>query len=428
MMNIPAVLVDAATCLGTIASTCSLPPLTAEDIRRALTHPIWPGNEARTVFDIVKPGESVCLVVSDHTRKAATDLVLPVLLAGLLEKGCVLDDMYIIVASGIHRPPTQKELVAILGPPAARQFEGRVFFHDPDDDDNLVDVGVTRRGCRVRVNRRAVEAERLVLVGSATYHYHAGFGGGRKSLVPGLAARDTIAHSHSLTLDPNEDRINPAAKIGVLEGNPVAEEMLEGAVLCRPDVIINTVLAPGGELVGVFSGELNAAHRVACGLVERVCRVDIAEPADFVVALAGTASNWIQGHKALFNAHRAIRRRGRAILLTPCPEGLGDERFRYWIRKGDIESICKGLRQSSEVLGQTALSTRMLGTRTVLVTSMPRTDINDLGITTMPDAESAIRMVLEELIRDSQGRLATRKPSYYLMPEATHTVPFGVAP
>lgn len=421
MTRQPTLSPDSAVCLGVIESKRKLPTLAAEEIRRALLAPYWPDGGGPTVFDVIRPGETVCFVVSDQTRDTAADAILPIVLNGLLAKKCSLDDMSVLIASGIHRPPTSAEIARILGAEAVRLFNGRVFIHDPDNDAGLVAVGTTRRGHVARVNRRAMEATRLVPIGAATYHYHAGFGGGRKSLVPGLASRETIAHNHSLTLDPRQDRIHPKADIGTLDGNPVAEEMLEAAYMCRPAIIINTVLTPDGKVAGVFSGEMDLAHRKACALVEQVCRVDIAEPADFVIASAEDAPNWIQSHKALYNAHRAVRTDGWVILNAPCPEGIGNERFRHWIKMESIDAIFKGLRQSSaEVLGQTALSTKMKAPRTILVTEMEKKDVEDLGIETASDQESAAQRVLHYL------RLSGKRvPTYYLMPRARHTVPMA---
>jgi nickel-dependent lactate racemase len=325
--------------------------------------------------------------------------------------------MFILTACGIHRRPTTEEMTRILGGEMAGLFAGRIFHHDPDDDTNLVTVGRTPTGCAVRLNRLAVEADRLVLIGAASYHYHAGYGGGRKSLVPGLAARDTIAYNHSLTLDPREDRIHPRVGLGILDGNPVSEEMLAGASLRRPDFIVNTVVTADGRLAGVFAGDMDLAHRAACRRVEEVWRVDIPRPADFVVAFAESAPNWVQAHKALYNASRAVHEEGRIVLVAPCPEGLGDERFRHWVRQGSEAAIYLGLRQSPEVLGQTALSTRMRGARTVLVTGMPSADARDLGIRPAPDLQTAVRETLEYFA----GRPAP--PTCYLMPEAMHAVP-----
>jgi len=404
-----------AICLGTIMPKRHPATLGEQEIASSLLRPIWPDKRASTIFDLIHPCERVCFVVSDQTRKTATDLVLPIIVNKLLENGCRGSDMSILFATGIHRHPTPAEVSQILGKHMASLFDGRIFIHNPDDDANLVEIGTTIRGHRIRINRRAVETERLVPIGTASYHYHAGFGGGRKSLVPGLAARDTIALNHSLTLDPKVDGIQAGVAIGALDGNPVADEMLEAARMCEPDIIVNTVLTPDGKLVGVFSGELDAAHRAACKLVEEVDCIDLDQPADLVIASAETAPNWIQSHKALFNSHRAIRKGGRVILQAPCPEGLGDERFRFWIKKDSIASMYRELRHSPEVLGQTALSTKTRGQDAILVTGMGERDIADLGIKTAPDLKTAIGMALATI---------GARPTYYLMPEARHTVPF----
>ncbi len=411
---------DQAEYLGTLASPSSAAPLPETAIREALDHPTWANGAGPSMFTLARPGESVCLVVSDHTRKTAAELVLPVLLRGWQERGCRLTDVFIVVASGIHRHSTPDELRKILGADVATPFAGRIFFHDPDDARGLVAVGRTRGGREVRINRRAVEADRLILLGAATYHYHAGFGGGRKSLVPGLASRSTIAYNHSLTLDPVQDRIRPGVEIGRLDGNPVSEEMLEGARLCQPDGIVNTVISPAGVLVGVHAGELDLAHRAACRQLEQTARVDLERPADFVIASAGTASNWIQSHKALFNASRAVKPEGRIVLLAPCPEGLGNEQFRHWVTRPSLAEIYAGLRKSPEVLGQTALSTRTRGARAILVTGLDARDRADLGISTAPDLEAAARRVLADF-----HAAGVRRPSYYLMPEALSLVPFA---
>lgn len=421
-----------AECLGAIASAYRGRPLNQDGIQAALTSALFENGVVRPVFELVNPGESVCIVVSDHTRRTASDLVLPVLLKGLCARGCSLKDMFFLFASGIHRHPTLPEIEKIIGAETAKEFSGRICRHDPDDKQQLVSVGSPGfakgkgfaearlgTGREVWINRKAVEADRLILIGSASFHYHAGFGGGRKSIVPGIAGRETIAFTHSLTIDPAEDKICPGAAMGVLDGNPVSEAMFACARLCPPDFIINAVLAPDGSLMGLFAGEMDGAHRAACRLVEKISRVDIPGKADFVIASAGSASNWIQSHKAFYHAHRAVHEKGRVILEAKCPEGLGNERFRYWVRKQNLAEVYSGLRLCPEVLGQTALSTRARAPRTVLVTQMNKTDLADLGMRSVKTTAEAVKIVLDDLA--PQG---IKRPSYYLMPDALHVVPF----
>lgn len=385
--------------------------------------PLWPDHQRQTIFDIIQPGEKICFVVSDYTRKTAVNTFLPVVIDGLIEKKCRPADFHVIVASGIHRPCTEAEIHNILGEKTANMLQGRIFLHDPDDTANLVKAGKTPLGHDVYINRHAMEADRLVLTGSAIYHYHAGFGGGRKSIVPGLASRETIAYNHSLTLHPEKDEIRPMVEPGILDGNPVSEEMFNSAILRRPDIIINSVLDPKGNIIGLFSGDVDTAHRAACQLVEKIYRTDISEYADFVIADAGTAPNWIQSHKSLFNASRCVKpdqRVKRIILNAKCPEGIGNERFRYWMKKGAAATIINELRKSPEILGQTALSTTMRGAQTILVTDLSEKDIRDLGIETAKDIPTAVERVLQDI----KEKTNIINPSYYLMPDAGYTVPF----
>lgn len=418
MQNIPAYLDGRAVLLGTVESG-PFSELSGREIMDRLEQGIWPDGSGKSIFDIVRPGEKTVFVVSDHTRKTAIDRILPLVAERLVGQGCAPDDWEILIASGIHRHPSGLEIEKILGPEMCRLFAGRISCSDPDDESVLKTAGTTSRGFPVSVNRKVLECDRLILTGTVTYHYHAGFGGGRKSLVPGCASRKTIAYNHSLVLDPLADRIRPGVDIGVIKGNIVSEEMLSGAKLCEPDCIINTVLTDDGLLAGVFCGDLEAAHEEACRMAEEVERCDIKQAADFVVASTDAARNWIQSHKALFNAARAVRDGGWIVLDAPCPEGLGDERFRYWITRPTVRDIYSELRASVEVLGQTALSTRARGVRCILVTDMPQADLDDLGIRCAPSLEAAVDAVLAEL------RLV--RPVYYLMPHARYTVPFTEA-
>ena len=411
-------------CIGKLVTRPPARIFADADILDALSHPVWGHRTAEaTVFDLVHPGEATCIVVSDQTRKTGANRILPILLAGLAARGCSVADISILFACGIHRPPTNEEVTRILVPAVASTFRGRIFMHDPDDNANLVNIGITNRGHNVRLNRRAFEARHLILTGTVMYHYHAGFGGGRKSLVPGLAGRDTIAHNHSLTIDSLHDRFHPLVHAGTTDGNPVASEMLEGARMRTPDFIVNTVLTPDGQLAGVFAGDMEVAHGAACACAEQIYRCDIKERADLVVASADGASNWIQSHKALYNADRAVKPEGRIVLFAPCNEGLGNERFRHWVTQPTLKAMFKGLRDSPEVNGQTALSTRLRGAKTVLVTNMPDKDRTDLGIKTEPDLKSAMNTAMADLL----GK-GIHRPTCYVMAEAGYTVPFVTEP
>jgi nickel-dependent lactate racemase len=209
-------------------------------------------------------------------------------------------------------------------------------------------------------------------------------------------------------------------RIGELDGNPVAEDMLEATRLIKVDCIINTVLNRDGEIAGVFAGELDAAHRVAAAFARDLYTVSIDEKADLVIASSGTTLNFVQTHKALYNSHQAVKPTGRIVLLAPCEEGLGGEQFAKWLRLGSREAIIAGLRRQSEINGQTALSTIEKTPITYLVTEMCEADVKLLGARRAASLDEAVHAARADL-----ASVGVTEPSYYVMPSAAYTVPFS---
>ncbi|MDQ1256466.1 MAG: Nickel-dependent lactate racemase, partial [Candidatus Hydrogenedentes bacterium] len=307
-------------CLGTldIRDMPELPDIEGA-VREALEHPI---GLDRPLAALVSPGETVAILVSDAFRHTGVDRTLPVILAVLNKAGIPDSAITIVFATGTHRPPTLDEQARILGPELDARMTKRIV-HDPENMFNFDYVGKTSRGTRVELNKAVMAHDRIVATGAVVLHYFAGYGGGRKSVVPGIASAETIAHNHAMNLDPHEDRLNPNVRIGALEGNPVAEDMLEAARFAQVDCIVNTVLNRQGQIAGVFAGELDAAHRAAAQFARGLFAVDIKERADLVIASAGSAKNFVQCHKALFNAYQAVFPAGRIVFVAQCPEGLG---------------------------------------------------------------------------------------------------------
>ncbi len=408
--------IPAGRCLGTLdvrAVEGLADPERA--VREALTHPI---GLDRSIFETVQPGERVVILVSDSFRQTRADLVLPVLIDGLVSAGASESDLSILFSTGTHRGPTENEQRDILGEGVYNRMRGRIYIHDAHDADGHVFVGTTGRGTPVEINRRVHEADRVIVTGSVVLHYFGGFGGGRKSVVPGVASTRTISHNHAMNLHPTEDRLDPKVRIGTLAGNPVAEDMLEATQLTQVDCIVNTVLNRNSEIAGVFAGELVAAHEAACDFARGLFEVPIQEEAEVVIAASPITKNFVQTHKALFNAFQAVAPNGRVVLLAPCREGLGEEQFTQWLRLGDRAEIIAALRRQSEINGQTALSTRGKTPRTVMVTELSDEDVALLGARRTGSLQEAIDGVLADL-----ARAGTDAPGYYLMPTAAYTVP-----
>lgn len=411
---------DGSRLLGTL-DVADAPELPDVDnaIRQAIEKPIGLDHG---LFGAFRPGETVALLVSDSFRQTRADVFLPVLVEALNRAGIRDEDMLVVYTTGTHRGPTPAEQQAILGPDIYRRLGARAVAHDAHDDANLAEVGTTRRGTRVRINRRVLACDRLVVTGTVVLHYFGGFGGGRKSVVPGVAGADTIARNHSMNLDPGSDRLNPDVRIGVLDGNPVAEDMLEGARFVKVDAIFNTVLNRHGRIAAVFAGEMDAAHRAAAAYALDLYAVPIPERADLVVASAGAAKNFVQSHKALFNAYQAMKPGGRIVFAARCAEGPGGEQFAKWLRRRDRADIIAGLREKAEINGQTALSTLEKAPSAYFVTEMTDADVALLRGRKAPSLHAAL-----ESARYDLRAAGIDTPTVYLMPSAGYSVPFPPA-
>ena len=292
-------------------------------VGHAIDNPIGTGP----LRDIVHRGERVAIVVNDITRLTRTDLILPPLIATLNSAGVPDRDIFIVFALGIHRPQTDDERKLILGEEIYDRI--RSFDHISTDDDRLVEIGTTSYGNRVEINREVWEADRVILTGEIIYHLIAGYSGGRKSLVPGVAGFRTTTFNHRMIFDPN-------CRSGKLDGNPAHEDLLEACRMADPDFIVNVVLRPDGKLVRAVAGHYDLAHREGCRTVDQMMRVSIDAPYDVVVASAGGFPLDIdlrQAHKGLENACQALRPGGSILFYAECPGGAGNRSFEDYVRR-----------------------------------------------------------------------------------------------
>jgi nickel-dependent lactate racemase len=295
----------------------------AEAVRAALESPIG----TAPLRKIVKPGETVAIIVNDITRLTRTDLVLPPVVDALNAAGVPDRDIFIVFALGIHRKQTEGEQRLIVGDEIFRRI--RSFDHISTDDANLVTVGTTSFGNKVEVNRQVVEADRIILTGEIIYHLIAGYSGGRKSVVPGVAGFRTTTFNHRMIFDPN-------CRAGKLDGNPAHEDLLEGCRMVDPDFLVNVVLSPAGKLIRVVAGHYEQAHRKGCRTVDQMLAAEMDEPYDVIVASAGGFPLDIdlrQAHKGLENACQALRPGGTMVFYAECPSGAGIGSFEDYVRR-----------------------------------------------------------------------------------------------
>ena len=368
-----------------------------------------------------RPGEQVVIVTSDVTRPTGSDLYLPLLVSRLNAAGVQDRDIEIVIALGIHRKQTEAEHRRIVG-----ELYGRIKVsdHDCDDPGGLVYLGDTARGIPVEVNRRVAEARRLILTGAVTFHYFAGFGGGRKSMLPGVASRKSCLASHFALLNPGESSgRHPLAVTGNLEGNPVHEAMVEACGMRAPDFILNTVLTPDKRILAVFAGDWRRAHLEGCRFYTENFSHPISEKSDLVVVSCGGFPkdiNLIQAHKSMEYASRALKPGGVMILLAECRDGFGNATFFDWFGYAGCGELESALRKRYEINGQTAWSLKEKAERfrVILVSQLARQEVATMGMIpaeTLPQALELARPLLPDDF------------SAYLIPEGGNVLPVPAA-
>jgi nickel-dependent lactate racemase len=389
---------------GSTSFPLELPPdRLAGFILPALAHSATPPEDIITtalgacqpVISSFRPGEKVVIVTSDITRYTGSEIYLPLLVERLNRQGIPDSDLEILIALGIHRAQTPHEHGRILGRLYGRI---RVRDHDCDDPAELVSIGWTSDGIDVRINRAAVEADRLILTGAIGFHYFAGFSGGRKSLLPGIASRQACMASHFAVLNPAPGSgKNRYAVSGNLDNNPVHRAMSEACALAAPAFILNTILSPDRQIIAAFAGGWREAHEEGCRYYREHFAHPLREKADLVVVSCGGFPkdiNLIQAHKSMEYAAQALKDGGVMILLAECRDGFGNSSFFSWFRHKQLDRFEAALRETYEINGQTAYSLlyKAQRFRIILVSEFAAKQVEEMGMLPADSLDEALRL------------------------------------
>ncbi len=268
--------------------------------------------------ELVRPTDRVGIVFSDITRPTPNHLLLPALREAL----CAVPDAQIILfnATGTHRANTDTELRAMLGDEIVHRY--RIVQHDAADTDTHLSVGITPSGNDIRILREFLDCDVRILTGFIEPHFFAGFSGGGKAVMPGLAQLETVQRNHSARhID------HPLARWGITHGNPLWEEVHAAAVLTRPTFLLNVALNRDKQITGVFAGDFDVAHAAGCAFVKATAMVPVPAPFDIVI---GSNSgypldlNLYQSVKGMSAAAQVVKAGGSIIIAADCWDGIPD--------------------------------------------------------------------------------------------------------
>jgi nickel-dependent lactate racemase len=383
------------------------------EVERALKEPIG----SKRLSEIVTPESKVAIVVDDATRKAPSVAMLLPVLAELNSAGVKDENVAVIFGCGTHRAVKPEEAAALLGEDALKRV--KTISHCCTDQD-MVQMGTTKtHNNKVFLNRNFAEADVKVLLGDVGFHYYAGYGGGRKSILPAVCGEETIKQNHAMLLSAN-------ARTGILEGNPVHQDMTEAARLAKVDFIVNVVENKKGEIVKAFAGDLEQAFLEAVKLVDEMYRVTIDRRADIIVVSAGghpADIDLYQAYKGLDNALDAVKRGGVIILVAECPEGHGNQVFYDWMtRLGDLKSVEREVKRNFVMGGHKAyyLLKALQNHQIILVSSLP--DYYATSIFKLKTARAVNDALTEAL------KIAGSASRVWAMPQGSYTLPVFKAP
>ncbi len=286
-------------------------------VKNALANPI--GSEKLSILSQGK--EKIVIIASDHTRPVPSKVIIPHMLSEI-RKGNPNAHITILIATGCHRGTTKQELINKFGKEIVEKEN--IYIHDCDESDKLINIGVLPSGGQCEVNKIAVEADLLVAEGFIEPHFFAGFSGGRKSVLPGVAGRTTVLSNHC-----SEFIAHKNARTGILEDNPIHKDMLWAAKQAKLTFIVNVVLNAKKEPIYAVAGELEAAHKKGTGFISKLCAVK-AVPADIVISTNGgypLDQNVYQAVKGMTAAEATVKQGGVIIMLAKSNDGTGGDHF-----------------------------------------------------------------------------------------------------
>ncbi len=300
-------------------------PLT--DPRAALKSALADPLGARPLAESIAPQASLAIVFCDYTRPAPSRVMIEAILEALPpgHRGPIK----LINALGLHRPNTESELGQMLGPELLARYP---VIQPGNGDADYVDVGATTTGRPVRLCRQYVEADHRVTTGFVEPHFFAGFSGGAKLTLPGVAAPESILANHDAEMIDH-----PESTWGSTAVNPIFREQREAAALCPPDLILNVALDARKRITDVFCGELVAAHDRACRRVASNSIVNVDEQFDLVISSNSgfpLDQNFYQAVKGLSAAARIVAPGGNLVIASECAEGLGHGHFERYMERG----------------------------------------------------------------------------------------------
>lgn len=377
-------------------------------IRLALENPI----SSLKLCEIAKGKRTAAIIVNDITRPYPAKLLLEEIISELNAGGIFYNDICLVVAYGMHRINTDEEVRSMFGDEIVNNI--KIVHHFAEKEETLVNIGNTKKGMPIFLNKEFVSADVKIATGLISPHHSAGFSGGRKSVVPGIAGLKTLKMHHSLPIRPSY----PA--MGWLKGNAFHEEALEAARMARVDFIVNTIDNANQELIAVVAGDLHEAHLQGVEICRRIWTVEIPSKADVVIVSPGGYPRDFdlhQAQKAIASAELVCKKGGRIILCAEAKDGIGKFGQLLKVASHPKDIIDKYISEgfSSESTAKAYMYARALLNFDIAITEtlVPEAEAKEMFLSYFP--------TLQDAIDDSLGS-AGRNAKFTVIPNAADVI------
>ncbi len=390
-----------------------------KEINKVLDNPI--GTKA--LRDIVNPGEKIAIIVSDITRAWMKSNEFVIHIVNYLSSlGVKDDDMFVVIALGGHRKSTREELIAVVGEEVLNRIN--VYDHECEDKNELVYLGESSRKTPIYLNKRVHDADRVILTGGIVFHIFAGFGGGAKSILPGVVGIDTIQANHRLSFNPGKSRgLNLMAGPNIVQGNPLREDMNEVCNIVNPDFVFNVILDTDGKFIKFVGGHFYDAWYEGGLFIRNLYGVPVQSQADIIVASAGGFPkdiNLYQTIKTMDNALYGGKENSVLILASECRDGLGADEFAEWFKYTTLEDMENALKENFTVPGYAAYKTAYTANhrKVILISSLDDNIVKDFNMIPSHDLDEAMKLAYEIC--------GVENPKITLMPYGGNTLPISM--
>lgn len=387
-------------------------PLT--DLKQAVLDAIYHPIDSKPLNELLQSGQKVAFICNDPTRVANSHDFMPILVEELNKIGIKDEDMRIVFALGTHRKMTQEEMIEAVGEDVAKRLP--MYNSDCNKQEDFEYFGETSFGTPVWLNKLICDVDLVIMTGTIVHHFFSGFGGGRKAVLPGVAAMETIRRNHSLMMSPD-------AQLGKLHGNPVYEDQMEGVRLFAKEhrmFLFNAILDAKKQFLKIFAGDWEKAHLEACKFVDKVYGVEIDAPADIVIASCGGYPkdiNVYQLQKTMDNAWCAVKDGGVVIIIGECEEGSGSAALEKALQEHPSPDAIKAQLEKNFVIGAHkafAITRLMKKAKFILVSALDKKIASDLLFEAVDNVDEAIKLAEKYVGSDYK---------IILMPQGSLTVP-----